>query len=93
MFRIAFDPLLPVYATSSFPDGTVKAGEQFDWRARGLQAIDALAMFRSGLLAHAHALPGSGAAALPSSAAVAFTATPSERVDVEPPPQQRKRRR
>lgn len=52
MFRIAFDPDLPVVATSAFPDGTVAAGEVFDWRAKGLQPIDALAMFRSGLLTH-----------------------------------------
>lgn len=55
MFRIAFDPDRPVIATSAFPDGTVAAGEVFDWRAKGLQPIDALAMFRSGLLTHAHA--------------------------------------
>lgn len=52
MFRIAFDPDKPLVATSTFPDGTVQAGEVFDWRARGMQAIDAFAMFRSGLLAH-----------------------------------------
>jgi hypothetical protein len=52
MFRIAFDPDRPVFATSAFSDGTVAAGEAFDWKARGLQPIDALAMFRSGLLTH-----------------------------------------
>jgi len=52
MFGIAFDPDRPLVATSAFPDGTVAAGEVFDWRAKGLQAIDALAMFRSGLVTH-----------------------------------------
>jgi hypothetical protein len=52
MFRIAFDPALPVFATSAFPDGTVASGEQFDWRAKGIAEIDALALFRSGLLTH-----------------------------------------
>lgn len=76
MFRLAFDPLLPVFATSDFPDGTAKAGEAFDWRARGLQAIDALAMFRSGLLTHAAPQPSAPPAA----------------VELEPAAQQRKRR-
>ncbi len=59
MFRIAFDPDRPLVATSSFKagDGTVEAGEVFDWRARGMAQIDALAMFRSGLLAHPPSLP------------------------------------
>lgn len=52
MFRIAFDPALPVFATSAFPDGTVASGEKFDWQAKGIAAIDALALFRSGLLTH-----------------------------------------
>lgn len=81
MFRLAFDPLLPVFATSDFSDGTVKAGEAFDWRTRGLQAIDALAMFRSGLLTHA------------ASHVIAVHVTPGERVVVETPAQQRKRKR
>lgn len=52
MFRIAFDPALPVFATSAFPDGTVASGEKFDWQAKGIAVIDALALFRSGLLTH-----------------------------------------
>ena len=79
MFRIAFDPELPVIATSPMPD--VAAGEVFDWRAKGLQPVDALAMFRSGLLAHASVLPPSAApAALPAATAQAAEARPA------PPP-------
>lgn len=61
MFRIAFDPERPVVATSTFPDGTCQAGEVFDWRAKGLQPIDALAMFRSGLLTHVSPPPSQAA--------------------------------
>lgn len=54
MFRIAFDPSRPLVASSTFQAGgeTIKGGDVFDWRARGIPQIDALAMFRSGLLVH-----------------------------------------
>lgn len=55
MFRLAFDPALPLVASSAF--GDVAAGDVFDWRARGIAEIDALALFRSGLLTHAVSAP------------------------------------
>jgi hypothetical protein len=57
--RIAFDPDRPLVATSAFPDGTVAAGEVFDWRAKGSTELDALALFQSGLLAHPSPLDAS----------------------------------
>lgn len=76
MFRIVFDPDLPVYATSAFPDGSVASGEQFDWKAKGLQPIDVLPLFRSGLLTHD--VPA-------DSQSVKFAASPGELVEVPPP--------
>lgn len=68
MFRIAFDPEQPLVATSTFTAGSdqIAAGDVFDWRARGMQAIDALAMFRSGLLAHPASRVEAAPAASPS---------------------------
>ena len=82
MFRIAFDPDRPLVATSSFQAGgeTIATGVVFDWRARGLQAVDALAMFRSGLLAHT------------APKVVVVSAKPRVRVNVQTPTQERKRR-
>jgi hypothetical protein len=53
MLRADFDPDRPLVATSAFPDGTVAAGQVFDWRAKGLAQLDALVLFQSGLVAHA----------------------------------------
>lgn len=77
MFRIAFDPDRPLVATSAFPDGTVAAGETFDWRAKGLAEIDAFAMFRSGLLTHPPVLEQT--ASTPATDATAQHLTRAER--------------
>lgn len=64
MFGLAFDPDRPLVATSAFPDGTVAAGEAFDWRAKGLTELDALALFSAGLVTHVVEMPGIADASL-----------------------------
>lgn len=82
MLGRAFDPERPVAASSEFDAGgeMIPAGAIFDWRARGLSQLDALAMFSAGLLVHSNDL-------------VDVRMTPSERVAVETPAQASKRRR
>lgn len=60
MFGIAFDPDRPLIASSSFTAGDeqIAAGAVFDWRARGISQVDALVLFRSGLLVHPIETPG-----------------------------------
>lgn len=62
---LRFDPALPVIATSAFDAGDLKveAGTVFDWRARGLTEIDAVALFSTGLLAHKSLEPSTTAPA------------------------------
>lgn len=52
MFAFDFDPDLPLEAASEFPtgDGIVRAGDAFDWRARGMSEIEVVPMMRAGLL-------------------------------------------
>lgn len=52
MLGLHFDPSLPLIAASAFNAGDtrVEAGDHFDWRARGLTELEALAMFSAGLL-------------------------------------------
>lgn len=80
-----FDLNRPLIASSGFTAGDeqIAAGAVFDWRARGISEVDVYAMFRSGLLYHESELQ-------PAKAALAVT--PSERVVVETPAQDRKRR-
>lgn len=54
MLGLAFDPERPVAASSSFDAGgeSIPAGAIFDWRARGMSQLDALALFSAGLLVH-----------------------------------------
>lgn len=52
MLRAGFDPDRPLIATSAFADGSVAAGEAWDWKARGLPIHTALALFQSGLVTH-----------------------------------------
>lgn len=77
MLHIDFDPDQPLVATSAFPDGTLAAGETFDWRAKGLQALDALALFQAGLVAHP---PANGETApVVAAATTSTTAKPQAR--------------
>jgi hypothetical protein len=52
MLGLHFDPDLPLIATSAFHAGEIKveAGDAFDWRARGLTELEAVALFSAGLL-------------------------------------------
>lgn len=83
MLQLAFDPARPTVASSSFQAGedAIAAGDVFDWRARGMTEIEAATLFGAGLLVH------------PASSTVELLVSPGERVDVETPAQQRKRKR
>jgi hypothetical protein len=74
MLRMGFDPDRPLVATSAFQDGTLAAGEVFDWRAKGMQPIDVLVLFQSGLLTHSDSPPSAAPAALPAATAQAAEA-------------------
>ena len=78
MLRMGFDPELPLVATSAFSDGTVAAGEVFDWRANGMQSIDVLPLYQAGLVTH----PSPAPAALPAATAQPDSFTPGGAVEV-----------
>ena len=57
MFRIAFNPELPLECASAFASGerTYAAGDAFDWRALGMTEREVYDMFAANLVAHPHA--------------------------------------
>lgn len=85
MLAREFDPQRPLVATSAFHAGAdvVAAGEVFDWRARGLSELDALALFSAGLLTHpTEPLPGfvpGGEIEMPASNGPATIRVPKQR--------------
>ena len=91
MFRLAFDSERPLVATSAFQasDRVVQAGDVFDWRAHGMTEIEALALFRSGVVAHSIETPD--ADALSNSDLERLTA-PTTPTTPTPPPAAPKRR-
>lgn len=59
MFRIAWDPSLPVVASQAFPigDRTFRDGDPLPWREMGLLESDVFNMWRSGLVDHKNEAP------------------------------------
>jgi hypothetical protein len=86
MFRIAFNPDLPVVASSSFSakGHRFATGAPVDWRALGITAQTLLNWWRAGQVAHP-----TKAAPVVSKIAI----TPGESVHVDPPKPRSKRRR
>lgn len=54
MLLLAFNPDLPLVATSDFDAGDrrVRAGEVFDWRSRGMSDVEVVPLVATGMLRH-----------------------------------------
>jgi hypothetical protein len=88
MFRIAFNPDLPVVASSSFSakGHRFATGAPIDWRALGITAQTLLDWWRAGQVAH----PTKPA---PVAGVSKIAIAPAESVHVAPPRPRSKRRR